>query len=171
MVNTTRQTTRLLCYLLVALTAVTTLLVSPVQAFAPARLPQTSRRHASAQRFSAATAATGEGEPALSSADQKKEAHRQLIRQEGGRFAFDTKYGALNPFAIYYGLTAILLGIPWFAALTVYQLFAWVTRGKIDKQRKIPVLISHVWGTTLLRLTRCYPKMENLGILKKFFKT
>jgi len=66
--------------------------------------------------------------------EQKKKERKALIRQEGGIFAFDTKYGALNPFAIYYGLVAIFLGMPWFLGLSMCQIFYFVTRNKIDKQ-------------------------------------
>jgi len=118
---------------------------------------------------SSSSSSTGESE--LSVEEQKQEARRQQIRQEGGRFAFNTKYGALNPFAIYYGLVAIGLGIPWFMALSMYQVFHWATRGKLDKQRFIPILINHMWGTALMRLTNCYPTIENKEILKKFYKT
>ena len=99
-----------------------------------------------------------------------KQSLRKQIREEGGRWAFYTKFGALNPFAIYYGFVAIGLGIPWFVALSLYQVFAWVTRGKLDKQRVIPVLITQMWGTTLLRLTRCYPQMENTELLQTFYR-
>ena len=102
--------------------------------------------------------------------DPMKQSLRKQIREEGGRWAFYTKFGALNPFAIYYGFVAIGLGIPWFVALSLYQVFAWVTRGKLDKQRVIPVLITQMWGTTLLRLTRCYPQMENTELLQAFYR-
>jgi hypothetical protein len=106
----------------------------------------------------------------LSPAEQKKKERRERIRKEGGRFAFDTKYGALNPYAIYYGLVSIFLGIPWYLALTTYQFFQFVTRGRFDKQRIIPVFISQVWGTWLMHLTRCFPKIENRDILSNFYK-
>lgn len=32
------------------------------------------------------------------------------------------------------------------------------------------MFVSHVWGVTLMRLSRSYPEMENLDILKNFFK-
>lgn len=107
---------------------------------------------------------------ALSKADLVKKERRELIRNEGGRWAFDTKYGALNPFAIYYGLTSILLGFPWYLALSVYQALQWLTRYRFDKNRSIPIFINHVWGVTLMRLTRCYPRMENTEILRNFYK-
>jgi hypothetical protein len=62
------------------------------------------------------------------------EERKKLIRKEGGLFAFDTKYGALNPFAIYYGLVAIFFGIPWFVALSLCQFLYFVTGRKLDKQ-------------------------------------
>lgn len=143
--------------------------------------PQASRVGVvSSPLFSAtsASAKTGETDAAdvpstisLVQSDSKKQALRKQIREEGGRFAFNTKYGALNPFAIYYGFVAIALGIPWYCALSLYQVFDWVTRGKLDPQRRIPIFITQVWGTTLLHLTRCYPKMENGDILKKFYQT
>lgn len=127
--------------------------------------------HSSPLFSASASAPSTSGENELSVKEQKQEARRQQIRQEGGRFAFNTKYGALNPFAIYYGLVAIGLGIPWFIALSLYQVFSWVTRGKFDRQRFVPILINHIWGTLLMRLTRCYPKMENTEALKKFYDT
>lgn len=106
----------------------------------------------------------------LSAKDQKKKERMEKIRKEGGIFAFNTKYGALNPFGIYYGLMAILLGIPWYIGLTACQLLYFVTRNKVDKFRRFPTFLSHVWGVTLMHLTRNYPKMENYDILRNFYK-
>jgi hypothetical protein len=102
---------------------------------------------------------------------QTREQERDaLIHQQGGLFTVRTKYGALNPYAVYYGTVSILLGLPWFLALTAYQLFALVTRNKFDQNRKIPVYMNQVWGTLLLRLTRSYPTMENRQVLVDFYK-
>lgn len=90
--------------------------------------------------------------------------------QKIGMFSFKTKYGFLNPFAIYYGVTSILLGIPWFVALNICQLFYKLTGSKFDKLRRLPIFLSHVWGVVLLRLTRSYPVIENKEILDQFFK-
>jgi hypothetical protein len=77
---------------------------------------------------SAATANTSaSSSPVLNDQDQK-------LREEGGLFAFKTKYGALNPFGIYYGLTSIFLGIFWYIALTCMQFVYWITGGRFDKQ-------------------------------------
>ena len=88
-----------------------------------------------------ATTPTGEDSVDVTSAADKLIKLKRLIREEGGRFAFNTKYGALNPFAIYYGLVAIFLGIPWFFALTFCQLFYFVTRNKVDRQVRIRLCI------------------------------
>ena len=96
---------------------------------------QTTTPRRSFSSLAIATATGGEDSSTeLSPQEKKRKERKLLIRQEGGRFAFDTKYGALNPFAIYYGLTAILLGIPWFVALTLCQVFYFLTGNKIDKQ-------------------------------------
>jgi len=101
---------------------------------------------------------------------RKRQQRKELIRSEGGALAFDTKYGALNPYAIYYGLTSIALGLVWSVALTMAQLFYFVTRGKLDTRRRLPVFLSHIWGTCLLRLTRNYPVIENREVLLDFYK-
>lgn len=94
----------------------------------------------------------------------------QQIRREGGPLAFKTKYGALNPYAIYYGSLSILLGIPWFFALKFYGLLARVTQKRFDRLAFIPTLLNHLWGVTLLRMTRSYPVVENMDILRDFYK-
>merc|ERR1712207_11752 len=58
---------------------------------------------------------------------------RSQLREEGGRFAFNTPYGALNPYAIYYGLTAIFLGLFWYAAIQLLRLSYWISGGRFDK--------------------------------------
>ena len=70
---------------------------------------------------------------APSSALPRKEQLKQQALKEGGFLTFNTKFGALNPFAIYYGLTSIFLGLFWFAALTGCQLLYFLSRGRIDR--------------------------------------
>lgn len=89
---------------------------------------------------------------------------------DGGFLSFKTKFGYLNPFAIYYGVTAILLGIPWFIALNISQLFYKITGDKMDKLRRLPIAISQMWGVALLRLTRSYPEVENKEIIDNLTK-
>jgi hypothetical protein len=62
---------------------------------------------------------------------KRKKTYREL-RAEGGPFTFNTPIGALNPFAIYYGLVSIFLGIPWFVSLKICQFLYLVTRNKFD---------------------------------------
>ena len=89
---------------------------------------------------------------------------------KGGFLSFKTKLGYLNPFAIYYGLTSILLGIPWFVVLTMCQFMYKITNNKWDKMKRVPIFFSHIWGYLLLRLTNCMPEVEGLDILEKFYK-
>lgn len=88
----------------------------------------------------------------------------------GGFLSFKTKYGFLNPYAIYYGVTSILLGLPWFVVLTMCQGMYKITNNKWDKMKRFPTFFSHIWGFLLLRLTRSHPKIENPEVLEKFFK-
>jgi len=88
--------------------------------------------------------------------------------KDGGIFSFGTKYGRLNPFAIYYGTVAILLGLPWFVGLVLCQLFYKVTSDRFDVHKRIPHVISHLWGMTLLRLSRSFPKIEGKEHLTNF---
>lgn len=87
-----------------------------------------------------------------------------------GFLGFKTKYGYLNPYAIYYGVTSILLGIPWFIALNFCQLLYKISGNKLDKLKRLPTFFSQVWGVTLMRLTRSYPDVVGLDILDKFYK-
>lgn len=118
----------------------------------------------------AAGAGAADSPSANTASSLRKKQRKELIRKEGGLFAFDTKFGALNPFAIYYGLTSILLGLPWYAALSLYQLVLVVTRGRFDKNRRIPTFINQAWGEALMFLTRCHPRMEGRDMLNKFCK-
>jgi hypothetical protein len=106
----------------------------------------------------------------LSPVEEKKKERRSIVRKEGGLFAFNTKYGGLNPFAIYYGLVSILLGIPWYIALSFCQLLYTITGNRWDRKRRVPITINHLWGICLMRLTNCFPKMENVDILRDFYK-
>jgi hypothetical protein len=82
--------------------------------------------------------------------------------------SFYTRYGALNPYAMYYGLVSIGLGLVWFVALTACELLYKVTGGRLDPKRRIPVFLSHVWGTLLMLFTGCFPRVENGNIVRDF---
>jgi hypothetical protein len=92
------------------------------------------------------------------------------IRNEGGIFAFNTKFGALNPFAIYYGITSILLGFVWVTAITACDVLYKLTGNKIDVRRRVPVFLSHIWGRLLMLFTGCTPTIVNGDIVKDFHK-
>jgi hypothetical protein len=92
------------------------------------------------------------------------------IRNEGGIFAFNTKFGALNPFAIYYGITSILLGFVWVTAITACDVLYKLTGNKIDVRRRVPVFLSHIWGRLLMLFTGCTPTIVNGNIVKDFHK-
>lgn len=100
----------------------------------------------------------------------KQQKRLQQIKSEGGPLSFQTKYGALNPFAIYYGITSILLGIVWFVALSIMQILYKITGDRFDRKRRIPVFLSQCWGTALLALTGCFPRIENWGVIREFHK-
>ena len=59
------------------------------------------------------------------------------FRREGGVLCVNTPIGALNPFALYYGLVSLFLGIPWFVALKICQFGYWATGGRLDKKVSI----------------------------------
>lgn len=101
----------------------------------------------------------------------KKQKRKEQIKSDGGFFAFDTKYGALNPYGILYGLTSIFLGIVWWVALTVCDIMHKITGGRVDRRRRVPITCSHIWGTLLLLLTGNMPKIENGDVIKNFHKT
>lgn len=85
-----------------------------------------------------------------------KEQLQQQALKEGGLFTFNTKYGALNPYAIYYGLTSIFLGIFWYAALTAIQFLYFVTRGRVDKRVSWIVILRRINLMSFRSLTACF---------------
>lgn len=40
----------------------------------------------------------------------------------------------------------------------------------MDKMRRIPIFLSQIWGTVLMRLTRSFPTIEGREILEKYYK-
>lgn len=100
-----------------------------------------------------------------------KEQLWQKARSEGGWFSFNTKYGALNPYAIYYGLTSIFLGLFWYAALTGIHFLYFITGGRIDKMKRMPVFVSQIWGESLLFAVRGRPIFSGREKLNEFYKT
>ena len=92
------------------------------------------------------------------------------IRQEGGLFAFNTKFGALNPYAIWYGVTSIVLGLFWFVALIGCELLYKVSSGKVDKLKRLPTFFSQMWGESLIKVAMVQPEIVGKDILERFYK-
>lgn len=139
-------------------------------AFSPSHVhsPVALRSHHTSLHLTAAVATPSNDDSLATLTKQQK--RNQQIRKEGGLLAFNTKFGALNPFAIYYGLVSIALGLVWFVALTFSQLFYKLTGERLDKRRRLPVFFSHVWGTLLMLFTGCFPKVENWDVIREFHK-
>lgn len=45
-----------------------------------------------------------------------------------------------------------------------------LTLNKVDKKRRLPVFLGHVWGTLLMLFTGCFPTIENGEIIEEFHK-
>lgn len=115
-------------------------------------------------------AATSANDPAANETNIKIKKKWNELRKEGGPLTFNTPIGALNPFAIYYFLVSVALGIPWYICCKFLQVIYWITGNRIDPQRRIPIFVGHCWGMTLMRLTQCYPVIRNRQIVTDFFK-
>lgn len=90
---------------------------------------------------------------------------------EYGRIFVYKRYCAVSLFltsgVVFISFT--VLGIPWFIGMTLLQCMYFITRGKVDKQRRLPILISQCWGEALLTLTRMWPKITNRDILQRYY--
>lgn len=140
----------------------------------PITLQSHLRRRSEARIAAIQLSATAEGEIINGSSSAPVEKARmekgELIRKYGGMFAFDTKYGALNPYGIVYGFIAIGLGIPWYCALWMYQIFQTITFNRFDKKKAFPIFLNQMWGEVLMLLTGSWPKIENPEVLRNFYK-
>jgi len=101
----------------------------------------------------------------------KQQQRMKQIREEGGPLAFNTKYGALNPYGIYYGIVSVGLGLVWLALLTMSSVFYKITGNRFDKRRRFPIFAGHLWGYGMLALTGNFPKIENKEIIDEFHKS
>ena len=85
-----------------------------------------------------ASSSSAQDQPASTDDKQaKKKDELQKLRAHGGPLTFNTPIGALNPFAIYYGLMSLFLGIPWFIALKSCQFLYWITGGRFDQKVRL----------------------------------
>ena len=124
------------------------------QAFSPAsshgpltatRSVRLTKRHGTALSNTAAASASTPSTPtsnavAPSNDDTpmtKQQQRMKQIREEGGPLAFNTKYGALNPYGIYYGIVSAGLGLVWLALLTISSVFYKITGNRFDKRRRL----------------------------------
>lgn len=129
------------------------------------------QRHSSLH-MSAASATISPIEGERSTKNSKPRWKQQLQDELDSRpFAFNTKFGAMNLFGIYYGLVSIVLGFVWYAATMSYVLFSKLTRGRIDKNRRIPIFLAHIWGTLLMKFTGLTPTVENREVLEPLLKS
>jgi len=131
-----------------------------------ARFPLTRLNNAA----SATASSSPSGDNGESVVKSAKEVNWKKAKAEGGPFTFRTKYGALNPYAIYYGVTSIFLGLFWYAALLGLDLLYFLSRGRFDKRRRLVNFFSQMWGETLMRFVWARPKFEGRHILKEFYK-
>ena len=92
-----------------------------------------------------------------------------IFSDEKGIFELKTKHGHFNPFGIFFGVTAIVLGLPWFVSLVACEMMYKYSKD-FDKLRAVPVFFSHIWQVFLLTITRSMPKVVNGDILKEFYK-
>jgi len=88
----------------------------------------------------------------------------------GPYYEFGSSGLKLNWFGAIYGTVAITLGIIWYASLCACQLMYLITRGKVDKYRRVPIAFSQIWATTLMNLMGCTPKVTGMENIKKVFK-
>ena len=82
---------------------------------------------------------------------QKKKTLKEL-REEGGFTTFNTPIGALNLFAIYYGVMSLALGLPWFLGLKLTQFMYWITGERFDKKVRQSIcmlLVDAVYSITM----------------------
>mmetsp|Transcript_15686 Transcript_15686/g.24412 ORF Transcript_15686/g.24412 Transcript_15686/m.24412 type:complete len:346 (+) Transcript_15686:136-1173(+) len=87
----------------------------------------------------------------------------------GPEVTFGSSGLKLNIFGFYYGFMAISLGFIWYAALTLCQIQRKLFPN-IDKNRRVPNFVSHLWGTVLMHLTRCMPKVEGRENLEELYQ-
>jgi hypothetical protein len=57
----------------------------------------------------------------------------------------------------------------WFSLLQICWLFYWLSGDRLDRNKRIPIFFSHVWGTLLLCLSHSYPQIENQELLKDLY--
>lgn len=87
----------------------------------------------------------------------------------GPEFEYGSSGLKQNIFGTYYGAVAISLGIVWWMSLKACDIFYKLTRNTIDVNRRVPVVLSQLWGVALMSLTGCYPKITGQENVKEIF--
>jgi hypothetical protein len=65
----------------------------------------------------------------------------QELRAEGGPFTFNTPIGALNPYAIYYFVVSVGLGIPWVIFCKAWQIVHHLSGRRFDPKVCYPKVV------------------------------
>lgn len=76
----------------------------------------------------------------------------------------------LNWYGAIWGFIGVSLGFLWWMGLACCQFFQLLTRQKFDPQWRLPVEVGHLWGTTVLRLTNCYPVISGKNNLRDIYR-
>tara|TARA_B110000305_G_C19381184_1_gene609696 strand:- start:572 stop:1336 length:765 start_codon:yes stop_codon:yes gene_type:complete len=69
-----------------------------------------------------------------------------------------------------YGTISIFLGIFWWLALKFLSCCYFLTNNKLDRNRKLPVLVSTFWGNLVMSLMRNNPTVHNRDLVMKTLK-
>lgn len=123
------------------------------------------------RRMALSASATLEGGP-----DDWNEESGKLPRAEGPfnpgpEITFGSSGLKMNLFGAIYGIVAISLGIFWWLGLRTLDLVYKLVGNKFDVNRRIPVVISQLWGVVLMTLTGCYPKITGQENVADIFES
>jgi len=87
----------------------------------------------------------------------------------GPEVTFGSSGLRLNVFGAVYGFIAISTGLLWWAGLTLCQIQRKLFP-KIDSDRRIPIILGHIWGSFLLKVMRCMPIVEGKENLEELYE-
>ena len=87
----------------------------------------------------------------------------------GPEITFGSSGLKLNLFGFVYGFVAISTGLLWYAGLTLCQIQRKLFPN-IDKNRRGPIFVGHLWGYILLSTMRCFPIVEGKENLDELYE-
>lgn len=167
-----------LCTLLVIDTHSYSLNVQPIQKSSPIKtttaFKTTSpsflfRRHHLTHKEATASASLEQGDER--SEDVVPEWKEKYEEERAKRpFSVQTPYGGVNLFGLYYGFVNVALGVVWYGMVTLLRIFYFLTRGKLDKNRHLPIFCAHVWGWLSMLFTASFPKFEGYEKIEEVLK-